>query len=85
MLYTNYEATCPMRYCNKCDSYKYKKQSEKYKRKYEIAKSGLTKEERDILIELICNEQLKHIIPKNEYESEQYNLLEKLKAKIKVV
>ena len=77
------EDRCPVRQCNKCDFYK--QDAEKYKELYEIAKSGLTKEERDVLIELICNEQLKHIIPKNEYESEQYNLLEQLKAKIKKV
>lgn len=85
MLYINEEKTCPMRYCNKCDSHKYKKQVEKYKRKYETAKSGLTKEERDILVELVCNEQLKNLIIKNEYYTEKYMMLEKLKAKIKVV
>lgn len=85
MLYINEEASCPMKYCNKCDSHKYKKQSEKYKRKYEIAKSGLTKEERDILVELICNEQIKNILIKNEYDTEKYSTLEKLKAKIRVV
>lgn len=69
--------------CNKCDTYK--KELEKYKQKYEIAKSGLTEEERHILIELICNEQLIHIIPKDGYESEKYNLLEQLKAKIRTV
>lgn len=69
--------------CNKCDSYK--KESEKYKRKYEIAKSGLTKEERDILIELICNEQTIHMIAKGKYETEKYNSLERLKVKIRIV
>lgn len=69
--------------CDKCKFYK--KQSEKYKRKYEIAKSGLTKEERGILIELIGNEQIKHLLVKNEYKSEKYNLLEELKAKIRTV
>lgn len=77
------ETSCPMRHCNKCD--KYRKESEKYKRKYEIAKSGLSKEERDILIELICNEQTIHMIAKKEYTSEKYSMLEQLKAKIRVV
>ena len=69
--------------CNKCDSYK--KESEKYKRKYEIAKSGLTKEERDILLELICNEQVLHMVAKDKYETDKYVLLEQLKAKIRIV
>lgn len=69
--------------CNKCDSYR--KESEKYKRKYEIAKSGLTKEERDILIELICNEQIKHMVAKDKYNTDRYILLEKLKVKTKTV
>lgn len=68
--------------CEKCDSYK--KESEKYKRKYEIAKSGLTKEERDTLIIFICNEQVK-LIANNDYASERYILLEQLKAKIRTV
>lgn len=69
--------------CNKCDTYK--KEAEKYKRKYEIAKSGFKKEERDILIELICNEQLLHIIPNNNHETQRYGMLEELKAKIRTV
>lgn len=69
--------------CNKCDSYK--KESEKYKRKYEIAKSGLTKEERDVLIELICNEQTIHMIAKDKFDTDKYILLEQLKAKIRTV
>ena len=69
--------------CNKCEFYK--KESEEYKRKYEIAKSGLTKEERNIIIELICQEQLLHMIPKDKYETDKYNLLEALKSKIKLV
>lgn len=77
------ETSCPMRHCNKCDAYR--KESEKYKRKYEVAKSGLSKEERDVLIELICNEQTIHMIAKKQYESERYNMLEQLKAKIRVV
>lgn len=69
--------------CNKCESYK--KESEKYKRKYEIAKSGLTKEERNVLINLLTNEQIKHFIPNNKFDTEEYILLEQLKAKIKIV
>ena len=69
--------------CSKCDTYK--KEADKYKRKYEVAKSGLTKEERNMILELICNEQLKHLIANNKFESDRYNSLEKLKAKIKTV
>ena len=69
--------------CNKCEEYK--KEIEKYKRKYEIAKSGLTKEERDILVELICNEQTLHMIAKDKYETEEYSLLEGLKVKVKTI
>lgn len=46
-------------------------------------KDKLTKEEKDILIELLINEQLKHMIPNNEYESDRYKHLEELKTKIK--
>ena len=45
----------------------------------------LTKEELNIIIELICQEQLLHMIPKDKYETEKYNLLESLKSKIKTV
>lgn len=69
--------------CNMCDSYK--RESEKYKRKYEVAKSGLNDNERNTLIELICNEQVMHMIPQKEYGSDKYNLLESLKYKIKVM
>ena len=69
--------------CSKCDTYK--KDLEKYKRQYEQAKSGLSDDERNILIELICNEQLRHIIPNNGYISDTYNQLEQLKAKIRTV
>lgn len=77
------EISCSMRNCSKCDTYK--KDLEKYKRKYEQAKSGLSDSERNILIELITNEQIIHIIPKNEYESDAYKFLEQLKAKIRTV
>ena len=43
----------------------------------------LTKEDKDILIELICNEQLYYLVTKNKYESKKYNKLEQLKIKIK--
>lgn len=69
--------------CNKCDSYR--KELEQYKRKYEIAKSGLTKEERNILINLISNEQIKHLIAKDKYDTDEYKHLEELKAKIRNV
>lgn len=69
--------------CDKCDSYR--KESEKYKRKYEIAKSGLTKEERNVLIELICNEQILHMVAKDKYETDKYKQLEELKVKIRIM
>jgi hypothetical protein len=43
----------------------------------------LSKEEKNILLELITNEQLKHLIPKDEYRTERYNKLEELKSKIR--
>lgn len=43
----------------------------------------LTKEEKDVLIELIENEQIKHMIPNNKFETEKYTMLEELKVKIK--
>lgn len=44
----------------------------------------ISKEEKKILIELICNERT-HMIVKDhtKYESEKYRKLEKLKVKIK--
>lgn len=69
--------------CDKCESYK--KTAEKYKRKYEMAMSGLTQEERDVLIELICNEQTKYMIVNNYYASRKYGLLEELKVKVKTI
>ena len=39
------------------------------------------KEEKNILIELLINEQIKHMIPNNKYETEEYNKLEELKTK----
>ena len=69
--------------CNNCDIYK--TELEEYKRKYELAKSGLTDEERKIVVELICNEQLNRTIPTEGYESKKYNTLEQLKIKIRSV
>lgn len=43
----------------------------------------LTIKERDILLELICNEQIKHMISKGEYKTEKYNMLEELKTKLR--
>ena len=43
----------------------------------------LTIEEKDILLELITNEQLKHLIPNNEYQTNKYSKLEALKTKIR--
>lgn len=72
--------------CSRCSKVNnYKKKSEKYKNKYEIAKAGLSDEERELIIELICNEQIKYMIAKNQYKSDRYNILEQLKAKIRVV
>ena len=43
-----------------------------------------TKEEKKILLELICNEQVHMIIKDNtRYESDKYKKLEELKVKIK--
>lgn len=69
--------------CNKCESYK--KELEEYKRKYEITKSGLSKEERTILLELISNEQIKNLIAKDKYDTDEYISLEALKAKIRII
>ena len=47
-------------------------------------KINLTKEEKKMLIELICNEQTHMIIKDHtKYESEKYKKLEELKVKIK--
>lgn len=39
----------------------------------------------DILLELITNEQIKHLIPKDEYTTEKYSKLEELKTKIREI
>ena len=36
-----------------------------------------------MLIELICNEQIKHMLVKNKYNTDKYNKLEELKVKIR--
>lgn len=44
----------------------------------------LNKEEKRLLLELICNEQTRMIIKDNtKYKSEKYKELEKLKIKVK--
>lgn len=44
----------------------------------------LTKEEKEILVELICDKQNRMIIKdRRKYESKKYKNLEKLKVKIK--
>ena len=44
----------------------------------------INKEEKKILLELICNEQIHMIIKDHtKYESEKYKILEELKVKIK--
>lgn len=43
----------------------------------------LTKEEKELLLELIFNEQTLHLIAKNKYDTDKYATLEKLKAKIR--
>ena len=82
-----------------CKNCAIKTELEEYKRKYELAKSGLTNEERRIIVELICNEQIMNIVPNyiipdevpddkredKEHKLKKYDILEKLKAKIKVV
>ena len=44
---------------------------------------SLTKEEKDLLLELIFNEQTKHLIAKDQYDTEAYSKLEMLKSKIR--
>ena len=43
----------------------------------------LTKEEKELLLELIFNEQTLHFIAKDKYDTEKYAALESLKAKIR--
>ena len=48
-----------------------------------MSEQKLTKEEKTILLELICNEQIKNMVVKDEYNTDEYVFLEKLKMKIK--
>ena len=48
-----------------------------------MLKQKLTKEEKDILLELIFNEQTQNLIVKDEYSTDKYKQLEELKMKIK--
>lgn len=51
---------------------------------YDIESTSINKEEKKILLEIICNEQAHMIIKDNtKYESEKYKKLEELKVKIK--
>lgn len=43
----------------------------------------LTKEEKEILLELIFNEETKHLITKDQYSTNKCTMLEALKVKIK--
>lgn len=43
----------------------------------------LTREEKEILLELIFNEQTMHLIAKDQYDTDIYSMLESLKVKIK--
>lgn len=42
-----------------------------------------SKKEKEILLELLVNEQLKHLIPNNKFQSDKYVTLEKIKSKLK--
>ena len=79
-----------------CKNCAIKTELEEYKRKYELTKSGLTNEEREIIIELICNEQTMNIVPnyilsdevpddKKEAKERELKKLEQLKIKIRSV
>ena len=48
-----------------------------------MSEQKFTQEEKDILLELICNEQVLHMVAKDKYETDKYKQLEELKAKIK--
>lgn len=42
-----------------------------------------TKKEKEILLQLIVNEQVYHMIAKEKYDSDEYKFLEELKVKIR--
>ena len=44
-----------------------------------------TKKEKELLLELICNEQIKNFVVKNQYQSDRYTELEELKVKIRSI
>lgn len=46
---------------------------------------SLTKEEKELLFELIFNEQIKHLIVKDQYGTNKYIALETLKVKLKTI
>ena len=48
-----------------------------------VNNSMLTNEEKKLLFELITNEQLKYLIPKDQYNTNKYNALEALKVKLR--
>ena len=50
-----------------------------------MSEQKFTKEEKDVLIELISNEQLRNLIAKDKYDTDKYFFLERLKVKIKNV
>jgi len=51
---------------------------------YDTDEEQLSKEEKKLLLELICNEQIHMIIKDhNKYETSRYGKLEELKVKIK--
>lgn len=73
-------------YCEDCkEKKKLEKELNEYKYKYQVAKTGLTEEERNTLIELICHEQLKYLIPNGKHETNKYIMLEALKSKIRII
>lgn len=43
----------------------------------------LTKEEKTVLLELICNEQIKYMVANDKYNTDEYVSLERLKMKVK--
>ena len=48
-----------------------------------MSKQLFTVEEKNILLELICNEQVLHMVAKDKYETDKYLQLEELKMKIR--
>ena len=45
----------------------------------------LTNQEKELLLELIFNEQTKYLIAKDKYDTNRYSALEALKAKIRTI